>query len=90
MSGDEYDGDANIGLRQLRLKIETADSRQPHIEYEPAWHVRALALQELLRRGKCLGSQLYGLKESGKCLAHRRVVVHDKDDRPTCARNELG
>src|SRR5262244_292124 len=89
MSRNEHDRNANIRLRQLGLEVETAQSRQPDVEYEAAWNIRALALQELLRRCEYLDPQLYRLKEPRKRLTHGGVVVHDKDDRLVLAANGL-
>src|SRR5262249_4808311 len=81
MSRNEHDRNANIRLRQLGLEVETAQSRQPDVEYKAAWNIRTLALQEFLRRCEYLDPQLYRLKEPRKRLTHRGVVVHDEDDR---------
>src|SRR5215471_16412353 len=75
--------------KRLGEEIETAQSRQPDVEYEAAWNIRALALQELLRRCEYLDPQLYRLKEPRKRLTHGGVVVHDKDDRLVRAANGL-
>src|SRR5262249_54445462 len=80
---------ANIRLRQLGLEVETAQSRQPDVEYKAAWNIRTLALQEFLRRCEYLDPQLYRLKEPRKRLTHRGVVVHDEDDRLVRAPDEL-
>src|SRR5262245_43026143 len=89
MSRNEHDRNANIRLRQLGLEVETAQSRQPDVEYKAAWNIRTLALQELLRRCEYLDPQLYRLKEPRKRLTHRGVVVHDEDDRLVRAPNGL-
>src|SRR5262249_23132701 len=59
MSRNEHDRDSNVRLQQLGLEIETAQSRQPDVEHEAAWNIRALALQEFLRRCEYLDLQLY-------------------------------
>src|SRR5262249_40080229 len=61
MSRNEHDRNANIRLRQLGLEVETAQTRQPDVEYKAAWNIRTLALQELLRRCEYLDPQLYRL-----------------------------
>src|SRR5262249_42920208 len=34
MSGNEYDRNPHIGLHQLRLEVEPAQSRQAHVEHQ--------------------------------------------------------
>src|SRR5215475_3757792 len=80
MSRNKHDWKSNIRVHQPRLEVEAAQSGQSDVEYEAAWNIRALALQELLRRCKYLDPQLYRLKEPRKRLTHRGVVVHDEDD----------
>src|SRR5262252_6572297 len=89
MSRTKHERNAYLRLRQLGLEVETAQSRQPDVEYKAAWNIRALALQELPRRCEYLDSQLYRLKEPRKRLTHRGVVVHDEDDRLVRAPNGL-
>ena len=49
MSRDKYDRNSNVGLRQLDLKVETAQPRQADIEHEAAWNISALGREKLLR-----------------------------------------
>ena len=81
MAGDEDDRNANVGLGQLGLKIEAAQSRQPDVEHQAAGNVRQLALQQLRRRAEHLDLQSHRLKKIGQRPAHREIVVDNEDDR---------
>src|SRR3954447_26416235 len=48
MSSDKYNRNSNVGLCQLDLEIETAQSGQADIEYEAAWNISALGRENLL------------------------------------------
>ena len=89
MSRNEYNRNSDIGFHQLGLEVETAQSRQAHVEHEAARHIRAPSLQKFLGRCENFNPQLDGLKKSRQRLAHRGVVVHNEDDRLACARKGL-
>jgi len=48
MTGDENDGNPDARVGQFALKIQSADSGQPHVQNQATWAVRPLAAQELL------------------------------------------
>jgi hypothetical protein len=52
MSSDENDGNQPSGAQELLLKIETADSRQAHIEDETTGTMSSFFSPELFRRFK--------------------------------------
>src|SRR5947209_1759651 len=89
MACNKYNRNSNIRLHQLGLEVQAAQSRQSDVEYEATCNIRALALQKLLRRCKCFGSQTYRLEKPGKRLKHRRVIVHHKDHRLVSPANRL-
>src|SRR6266550_4284797 len=43
MTGDEDDGNVDVRVSQLTLKVQTVDSRKPHIQDEATWSVRPFA-----------------------------------------------
>jgi len=89
MSRYKHDWNSNISLDQLSLEVETAQSRQSHVEHEAAWNIRARPAQELLRRRKDFHPQLNRVKKPRKRLTHRCVIVYDKHDRLVCASGGL-
>src|SRR5947208_4287589 len=64
VSRNEYNRNSDIGFHQLGLEVETAQSRQAHVEHEAARHIRAPSLQKFLRRCENFNPQLDGLKKS--------------------------
>lgn len=48
VTGDEHDGDVQVGLRHPPLEIEPAETGQADVEHEAAGHLRSIAAQELL------------------------------------------
>ena len=77
----ENDRNANIGLRQLGLKVEAAQPGQPDVEDQAAGNVRKLALQKLVRRTEHFDPQPHRPEKVAQRFTHRRVVVDNKDDR---------
>ena len=49
VSGDEDDRNPYAGLHELVLKLESANSRKPHIEYQATRGLRPLCFQEFQR-----------------------------------------
>src|SRR5205814_877427 len=47
VTGDEDDGNAQAGVSQLALKIQTVNSRKSYVQNQAAWTVRPLAAQEI-------------------------------------------
>src|SRR5215470_16187998 len=68
MSGDKNNRNSNVGLCQLGLEVETAQSRQSDIEHEAAWNIGTLGREKLLCRCKHLNGQLYRAKKPRKPL----------------------
>ncbi len=52
VAGYEYDRHVRSRLRQFTLELESAKPRQSDIEHEAASNVRALTLEERVRRPK--------------------------------------
>ena len=48
MAGQEDDRHVGSRFRQLTLKLEPADARQPDVEHEAGSGVRALALEKFV------------------------------------------
>ena len=49
MSSNKYNRNSNVGLRQLDLEVEAAQSRHADIEHEAAWNISALGREKVLR-----------------------------------------
>src|ERR1700737_1917417 len=78
MTGDENDGNPNARIRQLALKVQTADARKSHIQNKATWFVRPLAAQELLRRPEGLGTQANRLQHALDGRTHQGIVINDE------------
>src|SRR5260370_9003733 len=57
MPGDEDDRNPDARVSQLALKIQTVDSRKPHVQNQATWPICPLAVQEFLRSRASLGTQ---------------------------------
>ena len=78
MTSDEDDGNADAGISQLPLKIQTVDSRKSHVENKTTWPIRALRGQELLRRPEGLGPQAHRLQQALNGRTNQVVVINDE------------
>ena len=85
MSGDEHDRDRRIRVGKLALKINAAQSGQPHVEDKAARYVGALGFEEFLRRLERLRSEAYRAEKPREGFTHRRIIVDDEDDRVIAA-----
>jgi hypothetical protein len=83
MTGDEYDGKVNSGFGQFGLKIQPAQSRQPHIHHEANGSVGKFFFEKLRHRTERFNIETYRPKETGERLAHLQIVVDYIDD-PLC------
>src|SRR5579863_9006863 len=81
VSGDENDRNANVGLGELGLEIESADPRQPDIKDEAGGGIGQLEFQKIGRRGEYLGAQADRSQQAPECLAQRSVVVDHENGR---------
>src|SRR5260221_1706872 len=73
--GHEYDGNVDVRLAELGLKIEPADPRQPDIEDEAACHIGKLAAQQVRGRTERLDLEAHSSKEDSQI--HLHVLHHD-------------
>jgi hypothetical protein len=78
MTSDEDDGNADTGISQLPLKIQTVDSRKSDVENKTTWPVRALTAQELLRRLEGLGLQAHRLQQTLNGRTNQVIVINDE------------
>src|SRR4051794_6002754 len=76
MSSDEYDGNRSSGPPKLLLKIETADARQTHIEYETTGTISCFFSPELFRRFEPNRLQTGRLKKSLYRCTYTSIVVN--------------
>src|SRR3954451_8914944 len=76
MSSDEYDGNRSSGPPKLLLKIETADARQTHIEYETTGTISCFFSPELFRRFESNRLQTGRLKKSLYRCTYTSIVVN--------------
>ncbi len=84
MTGDEDDGNENVRVSQLPLKVQTVDSRKSHIQDEAAWSVRSFAAEELSRGSEGLGPQAHRLQQALDRRTHRGIVINDEHCRDAC------
>src|SRR4051794_19575054 len=76
MSSDEYDRNRSSGSPKLLLKIETADARQTHIEYETTGTISCFFSPELFRRFKSNRLETDRLKKSLYRCTYASIVVN--------------
>src|SRR4051812_38671704 len=81
LAGDEDDGDMVLGGNELTLQFNSAQARQTDIKYEARGFHRPSPPEELGTGRKRLNPQSDGMDEAAKRLAHRYVVVDDKNNR---------
>src|SRR5262249_42235256 len=79
--GHEDDRDADLGLGELRLEVEAAQSRQPDVEHEAAHHLGQLVFQQVGRRPEQLDLVSNRSEQAAQRLAHGLVVVDNEYDR---------
>src|SRR5258708_26131811 len=87
MTGDKDNGNPNARLSQLALKIQTAESGEPHVQNKATWPIRPLAAYELLRRREGLGTQANRLQHPTDGSAHQIVVIDYVHGRGRCRRH---
>src|SRR4029078_4561697 len=78
MPGDEDDRNVNVYLSELALQIETTQSRHSHVEYQTSRNIRSRALQQLLRRSKCLNPKSHRSHETLQRLAYPFIIIDDE------------
>ncbi|MGY3441201.1 hypothetical protein ACVW17_001202 [Bradyrhizobium sp. USDA 4473] len=81
VTGHEYDRNMNVGLGQLRLKVEPAQPGQPDVQDQAARDIRKLVLQKFMRRPEHGGPQADRPEQIVQCVPHRGIVVDDEHDR---------
>jgi hypothetical protein len=72
-------GKSMLDLMSSALKVEAAQSWEPHVEHEAARGVWALGLQEIPRGGKGVNIEPYSAKEAPRRLANELASVDDED-----------
>jgi hypothetical protein len=87
MTSYEDDGNADAGISQLPLKIQSVDSRKPHVKNKTTWPIRALGGQELLRRPEGLGPQAYRFQQALNGGTNQIVVINNEYRGITCSRH---
>ena len=80
MTGEEDDRQRGVRVRQLPLEVETAESRQPHVEDQAARHVPPGRAEERLGGREHLDGHAHRRQQTAQRLAHGPVVVDDEDD----------
>ena len=78
MPRDEDDGNADAGISQLPLKIQTIDPGKSDVENKTTWPIREIRRQEFLRRPKGLGAQAHRLQQALNGRANQVVVINDE------------
>src|ERR1022692_303943 len=87
MTGDEDDGNPDARIRQLALKVQTADAGKPHVQNKATWSFPPLAAQELLRRPEGLGTQADRLQHALDGRTHQGIVINDEYCGSGCRRH---
>src|ERR1700682_4149812 len=87
--GDEDDRNAQAGVSQLALKIQTVNSRKSYVQNQAAWTVGPLAAQEILRRCEGLRLQAHRLQHALDSRAHQVIVINDEYGGRTCWRHSV-
>src|SRR5690242_19739549 len=89
MTRDEDDRNMNVRFSEIALKIETAEPRHAHVEYQTRRHVGTRALQKLLRRRERSNIESHRSDETIQRLAYRFVIVNDVHDVSVVAHDAL-
>src|SRR6185369_9309677 len=89
MTGDEDDGNPDACVGQLVLKVQTADSREPHVQNQTTWAVRPRTAQELLWCSEGLGTQTHRFKHALDGRSDRVIVVNHEHCGSGCRRHSF-
>src|SRR6476661_5758670 len=81
MTGDQNDWQVNAERRHLRLKVETAHARKPHIQHKASCAIRATNIEELLHRAVAAGSEAHRPAQTIHRVTKGLIVIDDVDDR---------
>ena len=80
MAGEKDDRQGDVGIGELSLKFEAAQSREAHVEDETAGSIPSGSAQERLSVREHLHRHAYRAQEATERLADRPVVVDHEDD----------
>jgi len=79
MGRDEDDGNGRTSVVQPLLKFEATHSRHPDISNQTIRLQNIGRIQKLLARSEYLSPEADGIDQAFECLAHRLVVVNNRD-----------
>lgn len=78
---DEHHRHENRGIVESLLDLEAGHFRHVHVEHDAIRAICAARRKELLPCREGSGFEARGAQQPTQCLAHRRVIVHDADQR---------
>src|ERR1700737_732859 len=78
---DEENRNADVGLVQLTLKIDSADSRQSHVEDQTARNLRSVSREEFGRRSERFHWQADRSQQAPDGVPDGGIIVHNENYR---------
>src|ERR1700686_3018798 len=81
VGSDEDNRDPDVALVQLTLKIDPANSRQPHVEDQTAREVGTVAGEKFSRRSEGFDWQVYRFQQAPNGIAHGGIIIHNENYR---------
>src|SRR5438445_2718611 len=79
--GNEHHGDRRVAASQLALQLQAVHARHADVQDQARGIRRPAGIEKLLSRAKRLRTISDRADEPARRLPHRRIVVHDRDER---------